>query len=515
MTNYKKKILTIDKLLKAIGRFPRKKNFKVAMCHGVFDLVHPGHIRHLSYAKSKTNKLIVSITSDYHIKKAELRPYVPQNLRAENLAALEFVDYVIIDSNETPIKNISKIKPDYFVKGYEYVKNNRINPKTTKEINILNKYGGKFLFTPGDYVLSSSKILSDRKPNLAYLKLKNLMEGEKVSFFDILKNLEKFKNLNVCIVGDTIVDTYVRTQIIGNNAKTPTFSTKYLSEKNYIGGAAIVAMHLKAAGAKVKFCSVTGDDVLGKFIEKELKKNKIQTNIFKDVSRPTTEKKYFISDNDHLLKVDNVENSPLDKNLQMKINNFIKKQTKGMVIFSDFRHGVFNKESIPQYIKSIRKGVFKVADSQVASRWGNILDFKKFDLITPNEKEARFSMGDQDTALRPLASKLFDKSRCKTLMLKLGSKGSITLRRKMKEKDFRSFFVLDALEKNPFDTVGCGDAFLSYAAPGVLLSKSSVVGSILGTISSSIATRIEGNRPISHKEVKKKILEIKEICKVL
>ena len=108
------------------------------MCHGVFDLVHPGHIRHLSYAKSKTNKFIVSITSDYHIKKAELRPYVPQNLRAENLAALEFVDYVIIDSNETPIKNISKIKPDYFVKGYEYVKNNRINPKTTKEINILN-----------------------------------------------------------------------------------------------------------------------------------------------------------------------------------------------------------------------------------------------------------------------------------------------------------------------------------------------------------------------------------------
>ena len=515
MINYKKKILTVDKLVKVIGKFPRKKNLKVAMCHGVFDLVHPGHIRHLSFAKSKTNKLIVSITSDYHIKKAELRPYVPQNLRAENLAALEFVDYVIIDSNETPLKNISKIKPDYFVKGYEYVKGNEINPKTNKEIKILNNYGGRFLFTPGDYVLSSSKILSDRKPNLAYLKLKNLMDGEKISFSDILKNLENFKNLNVTIVGDTIIDTYVRTQIIGNNAKTPTFSTKYLSEKNYIGGAAIVAMHLKAAGANVKFCSVTGDDALGRFTERELKKYKIKTNIFKDNSRPTTEKKYFISDNDHLLKVDNVENSPLLKNFQNKISNFIKKQSKGMIIFSDFRHGIFNKESIPLYIKSIKKGVFKVADSQVASRWGNILDFKKFDLITPNEKQARFSMGDQDTALRPLASKLYDKAKCKTLMLKLGSKGSITLRRKMREKDFRSFFVLDALEKNPFDTVGCGDAFLSYAAPGVLLSKSSVIGSILGTISSSIATRIEGNRPITNKEVKKKIFEIKDICKVL
>ena len=98
------------------------------------------------------------------------------------------------------MKNISKIKPDYFVKGYEYVKGNEINPKTNKEIKILNNYGGRFLFTPGDYVLSSSKILSDRKPNLAYLKLKNLMDGEKISFSDILKNLENFKNLNVTIV---------------------------------------------------------------------------------------------------------------------------------------------------------------------------------------------------------------------------------------------------------------------------------------------------------------------------
>ena len=58
MTNYKKKILTVEKLIKAIGKFPRKKNLKVAMCHGVFDLVHPGHIRHLSFAKSKTNKFL-------------------------------------------------------------------------------------------------------------------------------------------------------------------------------------------------------------------------------------------------------------------------------------------------------------------------------------------------------------------------------------------------------------------------------------------------------------------------
>ena len=66
------------------------------MCHGTFDLVHPGHIRHLIYAKSKADILVTSLTTDQHIGKANFRPFVPETLRAMNLAALEIVDYVAI-----------------------------------------------------------------------------------------------------------------------------------------------------------------------------------------------------------------------------------------------------------------------------------------------------------------------------------------------------------------------------------------------------------------------------------
>ena len=79
------------------------------MCHGVFDIIHPGHIRHLSYAKSKSDILIVSLTSDKNIKKGYLRPYVPENLRLLNMCAFEMVDYVILDYNEKPIKNIKSL----------------------------------------------------------------------------------------------------------------------------------------------------------------------------------------------------------------------------------------------------------------------------------------------------------------------------------------------------------------------------------------------------------------------
>src|SRR3546814_8375716 len=94
---YRHKIKTPEELRNIIGPMPRDK--KVIMCHGVFDIVHPGHVRHMIYAKSKADILVVSLTADQHIMKGNVRPYVPEELRAVNLAAFEMVDYVVIDQN--------------------------------------------------------------------------------------------------------------------------------------------------------------------------------------------------------------------------------------------------------------------------------------------------------------------------------------------------------------------------------------------------------------------------------
>ena len=189
--SYRDKILNSNSLLKKIGHYPRSKGYKIAMCHGVFDLVHPGHIRHLAYAKTQADLLIVSITSDVHVHKDSLRPYVPQQLRAENLAALQIVDYVIIDTEPTPIKNIEKIKPDFFVKGYEYI-DGKVDDKTKIEIQTLKKYGGSFISTPGDFIMSSSKIINESRPDLSLIKIKSLLEGEGISINQIRQNIEKF-----------------------------------------------------------------------------------------------------------------------------------------------------------------------------------------------------------------------------------------------------------------------------------------------------------------------------------
>src|SRR5204862_8204322 len=107
---YRHKIKTVDELCEALGPRPRPRT--IVMYHGVFDLVHPGHLRHLLYAKSKADILVVSITGDMEIGKAPYRPFVPQELRALNLSALDMVDYVIIDAQATPLENLTRIQPD-------------------------------------------------------------------------------------------------------------------------------------------------------------------------------------------------------------------------------------------------------------------------------------------------------------------------------------------------------------------------------------------------------------------
>ena len=105
---YKHKIKSIEEVLILLKNQPQQK--KTILCHGVFDVVHPGHVRHLAYAKTRAEVLIVSITADKFISKGKYRPHIPERLRALNLAAFEMVDYVLIDNNQKPLDLLKKLK---------------------------------------------------------------------------------------------------------------------------------------------------------------------------------------------------------------------------------------------------------------------------------------------------------------------------------------------------------------------------------------------------------------------
>ena len=495
------KVMTGEQIREVIGSRPRAK--KVIMCHGTFDVVHPGHVRHLLYAKTKADLLIASLTADEHIKKGNLRPYVPQDLRAMNLAALEMVDYVVVDQDPTPLKNLALIEPDYFAKGYEYTAGS-VHPRTQEEINVIEGYGGEIIFTPGDIVYSSSALIELSPPSIAVEKLMTLMEAEGVSFQDLRDALQKIKGLRVHVVGDTIVDSYTYCSMIGGMTKTPTLSVRFEKKVDYVGGAGVVAKHLRAAGAEVTFSTVLGNDEFKKFVLEDLNAFGVHCLPIIDETRPTTNKNAIVAEAYRMLKVDTLDNRSISDKIVEQLKKQIAESNSQALVFSDFRHGIFNRGTIPHLTSAIPKGTFRVADSQVASRWGNILEFQNFDLITPNEREARFALGDQDSVVRPLALELLKRSNCGTLILKCGERGIITYR-SVSPSDPRAFFNIETFAGHVVDAVGAGDALLAYSTLALVATKNDVIASILGNMAAGVECEHDGNWPVTPELVLKKI----------
>ncbi|MEW5984306.1 MAG: PfkB family carbohydrate kinase [Acidobacteriota bacterium] len=503
---YRRKIRTRDELREILGPRPRQR--KVIMCHGTFDLVHPGHLRHLMYARGRADILVASLTCDAHISKADYRPFVPQQLRAMNLAALEIVDYVIIDEQPTPLENIAYLQPDYFAKGYEYVAGG-VNPRTQDEIDVLSRYGGEIILTPGDIVLSSSRFIESTPPNLAPEKLHALMESEGISFADLRRALEQCQGKRVHVLGDTIVDSYIYCTPMGSStSKTPTISVKYDEQVDFAGGAAVVSRHLRSAGAEVWFSTILGDDANRDFVLAEMDRHGVRCQPVVDPSRPTTHKTAFIAHGYRLLKVDRVDNRPISDRTLDQFKAALMAADVEAYVFSDFRHGIFSKATIPDLVKALRPGPLRVADSQVASRWGNILDFHGFDLITPNEKEARFALGDQDSVVRPMALELYKRAACKTLILKMGERGMMTYR--APSHDVRAFFQIDAFASRAVDPMGAGDALLAYATLALVATDHAVVASILASMAAAVACEHEGNTPVTPEQVLDKLTAVEK-----
>ena len=159
--------------------------------------------------------------------------------------------------------------------------------------------------------------------------------------------------------------------------------------------------------------------------------------------------------------------------------------------------------SVPILTKSIKESAFKVADSQVASRWGNITEFKDFDLITPNEREARFALGDQDSTVGRLASLLKDSCSYKNLILKLGERGIFCFNSDIESKS--EYFSVDSFANNVVDAVGSGDALLAYSTLAMMSTKSLVIASILGSMAAACECEIDGNVPIKTENVLSKL----------
>ncbi len=472
---------------------------KIALVYGTFNILHPGHLRLLKFAKESSDYLIVAVNSDDLIKGTNL---LDEQTRLESIKSTSFVDESFI-LKEDILDYIRRKKPSIIVKGKEH------QSKHNFEEIILKEYGGKLLFTSGEIGFSSLDLLQkDFNINNSFIThAKIFLQRHNIKKHDLINCIEKFSELNVLVIGDTIIDEYITCDPIGMSQEDPTIVVTPLSTKKFIGGAAIVASHAKTLGANVSYVSVLGEDENYKFTKKYLKDLQIKTLLHKDSTRPTTLKQRFRAHNKTLLRVNHLKQHYINKELENSIINKIKKKKNlDLIIFSDFSYGILSKKVIKKISDFATKNkIFMAADSQSSSQIGDISKFKDIDIITPTEREIRLALNDFESGLVVLSKKLQKKSKSKYIFTTLGSEGVLIYNSKEKELLTDN---IPALNNNIKDVSGAGDSLLICSSLAKRIGANIWEASYLGSVAAAIQVSRVGNIPIKKEELLKEVNSI-------
>ena len=479
------KIITPNNLLNKISKIKKDKK-KIVQCHGVFDVLHLGHIKHFLEAKKNGDILIVTVTADKFVNKGSGRPIFKQKYRMELLSELECVDFVCLSNHESAIELLKKIKPSVYIKGQDY-KNSK-HDKTGKIISekkIVEKNGGKIIFTDEE-TFSSSKIINNNFAfNTEQKKFLNQI-SKKYSFETIYKIFKKVSNLNVLVIGETIIDQYNFCEALGKSGKEPYLALKDINSENYLGGAAAIANHIADFTKKIKLISIIGEKSEYKnFIKNKLNK-KIQSTFFKKKNSPTILKKRFIDSvtKNKLFGIYSIndEEQPIEEDL--KITQYINKNlTKfDVIIISDYGHGFISNKTAKN-ISSTKK--FIALNAQVnASNIGyhTLQKYNNVDALIINETELRHEMRNKNEEIKSLSQKLFKKIKSDNLVVTRGKYGALLI-----NKDKKIIFESPAFANNVVDKVGAGDAMLSIISlllkVGVPKDLTLLLGSFAGAFS--------------------------------
>ena len=466
---------------------------KVAFVYGNFNIFHPGHLRLLKFAKESSDYLIVGVNSD---KLANNSNLLEEDIRLESIKSTSYVDEVFL-LNEDVLEYIKRKKPDILVKGKEF--ENRYNP----EEEIMKTYGGKILFSSGEIGFSSLNLLQ-KDFEISFLNLShdnNFIKRHKIEKTKLIDCINRFSDLNILVIGDTIIDEYITCDAIGMSQEDPTIVVTPISNKKFIGGAAIVASHAKTLGANVSYVSVLGDDENYEFTHDYLTSLGINTYLLKDSTRPTTLKQRFRAQNKTLLRVNHLKQHNISKDLEEKIlENFVDDlEDYDLIIFSDFSYGVLTKniiENITLYAK--KKSIVMVADSQSSSQIGDISKFKNMDIVTPTEREIRLSINDFESGLVVLSEKLHKKSNSKYIFTTLGSEGILIYNSTQNELLTDN---IQALNTNAKDVSGAGDSLLTCSSMAKVVGANIWESAYLGSIAAAIQVSRVGNIPIKKEEL--------------
>ncbi|MHC4977363.1 MAG: PfkB family carbohydrate kinase [Planctomycetota bacterium] len=509
-----RKVVSIERLESLRGEL-REAGKVVVQCHGCFDIVHPGHIRHLQHAARLGDVLVVSITGDAGIDKGTGRPLIPQELRADNLAALDCVDWVVVHPESTAEGLLGRVMPDVYVKGREYASNHDARFRVERET--VERGGGRVVFTSGDVVFSSTALIAALEESLGPVQatLRQLVERHEITCESVDVLVEGFRGKRVCVVGETIVDSYVMCDRPVVAGESPVMTLRPVEKKKFDGGAAIVARHLAAMGAHVVLVSAFPRTSEAAAIRERLGAEGIKTE-WMEVDEALVEKERYLVGQQKVMKVDHVPTMVVDGAQQTRIVELADEASRGCDagIIVDYGGGLLGGQTVRRLCESMRAKVGVLA-GDVSGQRANLLQMRGMDLVCPSESELREAMQEFDEGLSALAWRMLEQTGGQRAIVTLGEEGLIAFGKQPGAEEGRDEWRsrldgehVPALTSAAVDVLGCGDALLSAAVLALSCGASLGMAAVLGGVAASAQARRLGNVVIGSEDLRRGVAKV-------
>jgi rfaE bifunctional protein nucleotidyltransferase chain/domain len=495
-------ILAFDRLAEEAARH-REAGRRVVLCHGVFDLLHIGHIRYLRGAKEYGDVLAVTLTPDKYVDKGPGRPAFTESLRAEMLASLGFVDYVAVNPWPTAENTLKALRPDVYAKGAEF--QNLVDDPTGKialEAKAAEETGARLVFI--DDITFSSSNLINRYMNTYSEELAmylNLLR-QRYRLPEVLDLIDSLSRLKVLVLGEAIIDQYAYCSPLGLSSKDPTMAVRQTACDSFAGGAAAVARHAAGLAGRVDFLTVFGRDC--PYLE--LVRESLPPNVrlmYEEAPESATVRKLRYVDSysmAKLLEIYHLSDQPLPEGV---INNLTSRLADlagdyDLVLAADYGHGLIARPLIETLCGRAAPYLAVNTQANAGNRgYHTIWRWPRADFISLAHHEISLAFQDRQSSVRELMAELKQKLRPATLVVTCGSEGLTAL-------SDDEYIQTPALATRVIDRVGAGDALFAVAALSCRLGFPLEITGLLGNIAGAIMVETAGtNRSITRDALKK------------
>ncbi|MBF0481341.1 MAG: adenylyltransferase/cytidyltransferase family protein [Desulfovibrionaceae bacterium] len=491
MTSSALKILGYDDLVAKVEAL-REEGKIVVLTHGVFDLIHPGIVRHLEESKKQGDILVATVIRDRDVRRGPGRPVFPEELRVQTLAALAMVDYACIVDDDIPFECVGRIAPDIFAKGQDHNKRDKqIHDKILEEERGL-AYGKAKVFETSGFAFSTTGFLNeflDIYPEDTKHYLRKI--GEQHSFERIKQALDSLLSNKVLVIGDGIIDEYHYCTPMGRAGKAPLVVHKYLNYEVFAGGAFATANHVAGICGDVTLVTLLGESESREDFVRACFKPNVAPKFFYRKDNPSIIKKRYVAaqTNQKLFEVNHLNDSYLPRDEEEAVIAFIREEAPkcDLVLASDFGHGLISPRIIEVLRESSRVLCVNTQTNGANTGFNLITKYSRPDFVCLDEAEARLAMKSRGE-IKEIIRDLADRMDTERLIVTLGKKGASGVGRGEKPH------FAPILSTKVVDTIGAGDAVFSYVAPLFSLGLPTDLLVFLGNVVGALAVKIVCNK---------------------